>query len=343
MSRQTTPGGVFAIELERTEIDEVQGLELRWLRVGASFRWYGAPVRLDGPPSVLPLCATQEHNQLQTRARAVAERLSGVMPTVVPRAGAQMLPSQGLVMTDGSRVFTARIVEHGSSHLFVFEHGLPEQGRPCWIIECNVSVPGPEPRAQDVICFSSDTLLATPQGDRPIGELAAGDRIVTRDNGPKKILWKGQTALSGTALRQHPHLRPVRVRQSAFLEDLPTEDLCVSPAHRILLTGPRAQALFGCDEVLVRARDLIDFQTVTVDLALHGVTYIHLLLDSHQIIFANGVPTESFHPALAPASALRRHAHELRRIAPEWVAEPDRYGPTARRCLAAGEAALLAA
>ncbi len=344
MSRALLPGGVFAVALSQAEIDGVAGLELRWLRVGASFRWSGAALRLDGPPSVLPLNSSREHIHLNTRARAVAERLVGSLPGAIfsPDFNAPA-PTQGVVMTDGSQVFTARIIDEPASQLFVFENGLPEPGKLCWITHYNDDEIMPEASGQDVICFSSDTLIATPQGALPIGRLSAGDVILTRDNGPQEILWKGQTVLSGPALRRHPYLRPVRIRRSALLESLPTEDLCVSPAHRIMLTGPRAQALFGCDEVLVRARDLIDYDAITVDIALHGVIYVHLLLEVHQIIFANGVATESFHPALAPASALRRHSQELRAIAQDWLTAPSSYGPTARRCLAAGEAALMAA
>ena len=72
------------------------------------------------------------------------------------------------------------------------------------------------------------------------------------------------------------------------------------------------------------------------------VTYIHLLLPSHQILWANGIETESFHPASAALSTL--DAEDRRRllcVEPRLEHEPERYGRFARRKLCGSEAALL--
>ena len=75
--------------------------------------------------------------------------------------------------------------------------------------------------------------------------------------------------------------------------------LVVSPQHRRLLRGPAAQALFNTPEVLVAASDLVNDRTITVDSTLREVTYVHVLLARHQIVLANGLETESFHPSNA--------------------------------------------
>lgn len=95
--------------------------------------------------------------------------------------------------------------------------------------------------------------------------------------------------------------------------------------------------------MLACARDLVDHQAIAPDLASHGLSYIHLLLESHQIIFANGVPSESFHPAFAPAASLRQHRRALHQVVPDLCDRPESYGPPARRCLNMAETALLAA
>ena len=44
---------------------------------------------------------------------------------------------------------------------------------------------------------------------------------------------------------------------------------------------------------------MINDCSVTVDHALRAVTYVHIPLPRHTIIWANGLETESFHPAAA--------------------------------------------
>ena len=109
------------------------------------------------------------------------------------------------------------------------------------------------------------------------------------------------------------------------------------------MSGARALALYGCDEVLVRAADLLDYHAITPDLTLHGVVYVHLLLEAHEVLFANGLPCESFHPGMAAPDMLHQHRGALRAVMPDVADAPDSYGPSARRCLSTGEAALLAA
>jgi hypothetical protein len=110
----------------------------------------------------------------------------------------------------------------------------------------------------------------------------------------------------------------------------------------VLVRGDVARSLFNTPEVLVTARDLINNDSIAVDLALREVTYIHLLLPGHEIIRANGVETESFHPASAALSTLTE-ADRARLLAldPNLAHEPHLYGGHARRCLSASEAAIL--
>ena len=235
-----------------------------------------------------------------------------------------------------------RLVRLAESWLAVFADGLPPQGRPLWVV-ATAPRARPDRPAPAVICFAAETAIATPRGPRPVDAIAPGDTVTTRDNGAQPVLWAGRSTLSGMALRHHPHLRPVRLRRGALGGAAPPEDLRLSPAHRVLVQGARARALYGCDEVLVRAADLVDHRLIVPDLALHGVTYVHLLLEAHQVLFANDVPAESFHPGMAPAETIRQHRAAIRDVLPDIAQRPARYGPPARRCLAPGEAALLAA
>jgi hypothetical protein len=338
--------GVFALDWSQVELDGVKALGPQWLRSGAVWRWSGIATRLDGSPSVLPLGHLGAQPNLRARARAVAARLSGhELPTPRHEVGAEV-PAMGIVLTDGARVFVGRLVLVWGRWSVVFSPALPLQGRDLFVLAFDrallkASHDGP---AQDVICFAADTLIATPKGLRAVDDIRAGDLVQTLDNGAQRVLWVGQTRISGMALRRFPQLRPVRISAGAIGKGIPTDDLRVSPGHRVLVRGKQAAALFNAPEVLVCARDLIDERAVRPDLALHGVTYVHLLLERHQILLANGVPCESFHPDLAAPEILRQHLPALRQALPAIAdGRLSAYGETVRRCLNRGEAALLAA
>ena len=165
----------------------------------------------------------------------------------------------------------------------------------------------------------------------------------TKDNGAQDIQWIGSRRMTGARLFAMPKLRPIRIRAGALGIDRPDMELLVSPEHRMVVKGDVARALFNTSEVLVAAKDLMNSSTVSVDLALREVTYIHLLLPDHQILWANGVETESFHPASAALSTLDE-VDRLRLLArfPELESAPHTYGGFARRSLSGPEAAILA-
>jgi hypothetical protein len=79
-----------------------------------------------------------------------------------------------------------------------------------------------------------------------------------------------------------------------------------------------------------------------VDTKLREITYVHILFERHQIVWANGVETESFHPASAALSTLGE-VDRARLLAeyPELEFDPHTYGSFARRTLSASEAAIL--
>ena len=165
----------------------------------------------------------------------------------------------------------------------------------------------------------------------------------TRDNGAQEVLWIGARRMSGARLFVMPKLRPVRIKAGALGIDRPEEELLVSPEHRMLVRGDTARALFNTSEVLVAARDLVNGSTIITDMAVREVTYVHLLLSNHQILWANGVETESFHPANAALSALDDSDRlRLLQLLPGLERDPLTYGGYARRNLSTPEAAILA-
>lgn len=110
----------------------------------------------------------------------------------------------------------------------------------------------------------------------------------------------------------------------------------------MLIKGDVAQELFNTPEVLVAAKDLVNGSTITVDLKVRKVTYVHLLLPKHEVLRANGVETESFHPANTALSMLGDD-DRARLVAgmPNLDRDPHSYGSYARRNLTSSEAAIL--
>ncbi len=160
-----------------------------------------------------------------------------------------------------------------------------------------------------IVCFASGTLIDTPDGKRPVEELEAGDVVETKDDGPQVLIWTGSRRVHATG-----EFAPVVISKGIIGNE---DDLILSPQHRVLVSGWKAQLLFGEDEVLVKAKDLVDGDRVYRKPGGY-ITYHHILFESHQVVFAHGAPAESFHPGPQALSALDRGPkRELLRLFPE--------------------------
>ena len=187
---------------------------------------------------------------------------------------------------------------------------------------------------ENIICFTPGTRIATPRGARPIEELKVGDIVVTRDHGLQPIRWIGSRTVPA-----YGRFAPVRIRAGVCTGQ--ETDLVVSPQHRMLFQGYRAELLFGESEVLVAAAHLVDDHAVTQEEG-GTVTYIHMMFDAHEIVYAEGAATESFHPGEVGLSAVSEPAREeLFALFPVLRADPSVYGRAARRCLKKHEARLI--
>lgn len=146
-----------------------------------------------------------------------------------------------------------------------------------------------------VPCFTVGTLIATPDGERPVEGLQVGDRVHTRDNGIQKIAWTGRRVLDEATLRTMPELRPVQIRQGALGRGLPERDMLVSPNHRMLIISDLAEFYFEQSEVLVAAKHLTRRKGIRV-VDVPEVTYVHVMFDRHEVVIADGAWSESFQP-----------------------------------------------
>ncbi len=143
-------------------------------------------------------------------------------------------------------------------------------------------------------CFVRGTSIATEFGENRIESLKIGDMIVTKDHGLQAIRWIGSSCLTNRDLLAGPHLHPIKIPAGSFGSNLPKRDLWVSPQHRILLTGWEVEVNFGLSEVLAPAKSLVGTNGISVGRNVTGVDYFHIMFDRHEVIYSEGLASESF-------------------------------------------------
>ena len=179
-----------------------------------------------------------------------------------------------------------------------------------------------------VVCFGKGTAIRTPRGDVLVEDLRVGDLVTTMDNGPQKIRWINTRSYDAGQMQKGSHLHPVLIKRGTFGAE---RDLLVSQQHGVLV-GQSGDSF-------ARAKHLADAaKGVRIAKGKKSVTYVHLMFDDHQVIFAENVPSESFYPgpmALSQMSKPHRAAFSkvlpalgTGRVSREEVAKV--YGPTAR-------------
>ena len=131
-----------------------------------------------------------------------------------------------------------------------------------------------------VVCFARGTLIGTPKGERRVETLREGDLVQTADNGASVLRWMARQVSVGFGSRA-----PIRFESGVLGNARP---LLVSPQHRMLVT-------FRGEEVLLPAKALLDVEGVSRQ-QMPRVDYFHVLLDRHEVVFADGASAESLLP-----------------------------------------------
>ncbi|WP_093743325.1 Hint domain-containing protein [Sulfitobacter delicatus] len=144
-------------------------------------------------------------------------------------------------------------------------------------------------QAAGVPCFTAGTMIRTPDGEVPVENLQEGDLVQTRDNGVQPVIWAGQRHLGAAALAAAPALRPIHIAPGALGN---ARALRLSSQHALAVDLP------GAGASLLRAGRAarIAGGGIRVAQGVREVTYVHIMLERHEIVFANGTPAESFYP-----------------------------------------------
>ncbi len=133
-----------------------------------------------------------------------------------------------------------------------------------------------------VPCFVKGTRLLTQAGDVAVEALQVGDRVVTVDGSTSAVRWIGQRRIV-VARRRDPHnVQPVRIHAGAMAPGVPSRDVLLSPDHAVFVDGS-----------LIPVRYLLNGATVVQE-SWSEVTYVHIELERHAVMLADGLPAESY-------------------------------------------------
>ena len=139
----------------------------------------------------------------------------------------------------------------------------------------------------EFVCFDKSTRIHTPRGLVPAGRLKVGETVCTWAGAKQEIRWIGRKTVPAKGAAA-----PIRFSPGAIGNDAPIK---LSPQHRVMIASPWAELHFGSSEVLVPAIALVDGQRVK-QVPRNNVDYVHILLDRHDLLIAEGAPCESLLP-----------------------------------------------
>lgn len=178
------------------------------------------------------------------------------------------------------------------------------------------------------------TNVLTATGLVPVEKLRPGDRIVTRDNGLQPLRWLSARRVTGQGA-----FAPVVIPANTFGRH---GEVRMAPGQGVFMNGACTEMLLGRSEVLVRADDLADDQMIR-RAESESAEYWLVLFNMHQVIYAEGLETESFHPHLRALAGMEpeRRAHMIAHFPEFDHCEPD-FGPSVRPVLKGHEARLVA-
>jgi Ca2+-binding RTX toxin-like protein len=187
----------------------------------------------------------------------------------------------------------------------------------------------------NLACFVRGSRILTTRGEVLVEDLTAGDMVHTMDNGVQPVLHVVSRRVSAQA-----EFAPIVIRKNALGN---ARDLLVSPQHRMLITGWQAEVMFGEGEVLVPAKHLINGDTI-YQRRVPMVEYYHIVFERHEIIYAEGIASESFLVSVQSVGQQEQATYdELIALFPELLTTPEQFNKSARRSLKQHEAKMLTA
>lgn len=134
-----------------------------------------------------------------------------------------------------------------------------------------------------IVCYLAGTNILTRNGNVKIENLKVGDMVKT-ESGFHSVTWIGSANVSVN--QESPHMDfsgfPVVVKKGAIGENIPNEDLYLTPEHSIFIDGN-----------LIPVRMLVNGISIKY-IEMKNYTYYHFECAKHEIVVANGLKSESY-------------------------------------------------
>ena len=161
-------------------------------------------------------------------------------------------------------------------------------------------------------CYCPGTLIRTPRGQKKIEKLKIGDKVMTMSGAARPIKWIGRRSYCGRFVMGRTDILPVCIKAGALDDHVPKRDLWISPNHAMFLDG-----------MLIEAKDIVNGISIVQAESVDQVEYIHIELDSHDVIIAEGALSESF--VDDDSRLLFHNTHEYRTLYQDAAVGPAQY------------------
>lgn len=134
-------------------------------------------------------------------------------------------------------------------------------------------------------CLLKGTRVLTSRGEVPIEDLRIGDLVKTIRDEDLPIKWIGRNTFRRSGTSWHKSVTPIRVSRFAIGDHTPHTDLYLSPGHALFIDG-----------FLIEVRDLVNGTSIApaVPPDMEIVEYFQIVLNTHEVILAEGAPAETF-------------------------------------------------
>lgn len=153
------------------------------------------------------------------------------------------------------------------------------------------------PMFESAFCaLARGTIIATTDGPVAVEDLVPGMEVETRDNGFQTLLWVGTISLVPNQQPGQTPPRLFRIPVDSFGPSRPMPDLMLAPHARLLHRNERLREHVQDDAALTPITAFEDGHSVIRVAPLSPVSVYHLGFRDHQILRANGIEIESFHP-----------------------------------------------
>jgi hypothetical protein len=134
-------------------------------------------------------------------------------------------------------------------------------------------------------CFLPGTGIRTPEGEARIEDLRIGDLVLTVGGEAIPIKWIARQVFRKSGSSWPERVMPIRVARHALAHQTPHTDLYLSPGHPIFIGG-----------YLIPVKDLVNGISIAPALpdGMEVIEYFQIVLATHEVIFAEGLPAETF-------------------------------------------------